>query len=134
MRTIAFAVLVILSTALNAATSKGVWEQYPKLICQSEKMVFCDPANVCLPAQPSAVFVIDFPAGTVKAAVSPKPSRILSKTHLELVGCDSVETERGEFCFAPAVDQPFGTPLIKAVTTIASFPSSAVMWLGCHPL
>lgn len=136
MRTILGIVAYSLLAASSSATDfRPIWEAYPTVICQSTEIVFCSASTACRSEKPSAVFLIDFKAGTIKSAVSPEPTHILKRAHYDVLGEDTISTDdRGTFSFGPPVERSAETPLIKGVTAITGFPDSALMWLDCHPI
>lgn len=127
--------IVALLAALPITARAAVWDAHPALICRAHSIVFCQESGECQSRTPTAVFVVNFKANTVKAAVANTPAKIVWRWHSETLKQSSISTEGlGIFTFQTRTDRPFGAPSFSGVMTNAVEGQVYSMWMECNPL
>ena len=135
MRKSYFLAVAALSTTAYADEGKvAVWDVFPSLVCRADSMVSCTAATDCKSRIPTAIFLVDFKAGTIRATVSNSPSRIIHRDQLDALGYDSVTTDNhGVFAFATTITKTLGSPSLQATMTNPGIPGPYSMWMTCNP-
>jgi hypothetical protein len=123
---------------IGAADERPVWVQFDKLICPATATTFCKDSG-CEKVTSSAVFIIDFKGGTVKALSSKEPITIVSRYYIPPLGkmgfakSSIVTAEHDVFNFQPTTENDFGSATISGVRVMAYDDQVVTMWLSCHP-
>lgn len=132
------ALIGALAMLTAAKEPSATWDLYQGLVCHSDNIDFCDGEGSCKSARPSAVFLIDFQANTLRAAISaPRyTSTIVKKEHFPEMGYDKLYlNDRGTFALKPTEDdsvKQFVGREVKGVYAEAGFPTSTLMTMTCN--
>jgi hypothetical protein len=116
-----------------------IWQQFPKLICHSERTKICTADDKCDEVPGNYIYSVDFPAGTVHATSATGVSKIISRIYSGPgggipYGSSSIVTDfHATMTFMPAKTPPNGAAEVPAIWQSALYGIAMNLWLTCNP-